>query len=49
MLRATLPNGLRVVVVPDKLAPVVTTELSYLAGSNDAPEGFRERPTRWST
>ena len=40
VLRATLPNGLRVVVVPDKLAPVVTTELSYLAGSNDAPEGF---------
>ena len=40
VLRATLPNGLRVVVVPDKLAPVVTTELNYLAGSNDAPEGF---------
>ncbi len=40
VLRATLPNGLRVVVVPDKLAPVVTTELSYLAGSNDAPAGF---------
>jgi len=40
VLRATLPNGLRVVVVRDRLAPVVTTELSYLAGSNDAPEGF---------
>ncbi len=40
VLRAVLPNGLRVVIVPDKLAPVVTTELSYLAGSNDAPEGF---------
>ena len=40
VLRATLSNGLRVVVVQDKLAPVVTTELSYLAGSNDAPEGF---------
>ena len=38
--RATLPNGLRVVVVPDKLAPVVATSLSYLAGSNDAPPGF---------
>ena len=40
VLRATLPNGLRVVVVPDRLAPVVSTELSYLVGSNDAPAGF---------
>ncbi len=39
-MRATLDNGLRVVVVPDHLAPVVTTELNYLAGSNDAPQGF---------
>jgi zinc protease len=40
VLRATLANGLRVVVVPDRLAPVVTTQLNYLAGSNDAPDGF---------
>ncbi len=40
VVRATLDNGLRVVVVPDHLAPVVTTELNYLAGSNDAPPGF---------
>ncbi len=40
VLRATLDNGLRVVIVPDHLAPVVTTELNYLAGSNDAPTGF---------
>ncbi len=40
VLRATLDNGLRVVVVPDPLAPVVTTEVNYLVGSNEAPAGF---------
>ena len=39
-LRATLANGLRVVVVPDPLAPVVAVNLNYLAGSNQSPEGF---------
>lgn len=39
-LRATLDNGLRVVVVRNTLAPVVTTVMSYLVGSNDAPQGF---------
>ncbi len=39
-VRTTLPNGLRVVIVQNSLAPVVATHLSYLAGSNDAPPGF---------
>ncbi len=40
VLRATLENGLRVVIVENQLAPVVTTEVNYLVGSNEAPEGF---------
>lgn len=39
-VQTTLPNGLRVVIVPDRLAPVVSTEISYLAGSAAAPAGF---------
>ena len=38
--RATLDNGLRVVIVRDTLAPVVTTEMNYLVGSDEAPAGF---------
>jgi zinc protease len=40
ILRATLTNGMRVVIVRNSLAPVVTTEVNYLAGSNEAPDGF---------
>jgi zinc protease len=40
VIRETLDNGLRVIVVPNKLAPVVTTEINYLVGSNEAPAGF---------
>jgi len=35
----TLANGLRVVVVPDHRAPVVTHYVWYLAGSADDPPG----------
>ncbi|MES2403435.1 MAG: pitrilysin family protein [Pseudomonadota bacterium] len=40
VLRATLDNGLRVVIVRDTLAPVVTTQITYLAGSYEAPKGY---------
>ncbi|MET0331370.1 MAG: pitrilysin family protein [Dyella sp.] len=40
VLKATLDNGLRVVIVPNKLAPVVTTEINYLVGSDQTPAGF---------
>ena len=38
--RATLDNGLRVVIVRSTLAPVVTTVMNYLVGSNEAPKNF---------
>jgi zinc protease len=38
--RATLDNGLRVVIIRSTLAPVVTTVVNYLAGSNEAPKEF---------
>ena len=40
VLRETLSNGLRVVIVRNRLAPVVTTVVNYLAGSDEAPDGF---------
>ena len=40
VLRETLDNGLRVVIVRNRLAPVVTTVLNYLVGSDEAPDGF---------
>jgi zinc protease len=40
VVRATLKNGLRVVIVPDHLAPVATTVVNYLVGSNEAPSDF---------
>ncbi len=40
VLRSTLKNGLRVIIVRNTLAPVVTTEINYLVGSDEAPAGF---------
>lgn len=40
VLRATLDNGLRVAIVRDPLAPVVTEVVNYGAGGQDAPPGF---------
>ena len=39
VLDATLPNGLRVVIVRNTLAPVVSTVMTYLVGSRDDPAG----------
>jgi zinc protease len=38
--RATLDNGLRVVIVRDPLAPVVSIYDNYLAGADETPDGF---------
>ncbi len=40
VLRATLANGLRVILVRNTLAPVVSTSVNYLVGSDEAPAGF---------
>lgn len=38
--RATLSNGLRVVIIRNTLAPVATVEANVLAGGNETPKGF---------
>jgi zinc protease len=40
VLRATLDNDLRVIIVRDTLSPAVTTVMNYHVGSDEAPEGF---------
>jgi len=39
-LKATLANGMRVVVIRNSLAPVVTVELNFLVGGDETPPGF---------
>src|SRR5437588_1073267 len=38
--RATLNNGMRVVILRVPLAPVVTVEPNYLVGGDETPAGF---------
>ena len=40
VLRATLPNGMRVVIIHNTLAPVVTVETNFLVGGDETPAGF---------
>ena len=40
VVRTILNNGLKVVIVRIPLAPVVSTVVNYLVGSNEAPESF---------
>jgi zinc protease len=38
--RATLPNGARVVIIRNALAPVTTVEANFMVGGNETPSGF---------
>ncbi len=38
--RATLSNGLRVVLIRSPLAPVATVEMNFLVGGDETPQGF---------
>ncbi len=40
VVRATLSNGLRVVIVRNALAPVVSTSINYLVGADETPADF---------
>ncbi|MGH8274911.1 MAG: M16 family metallopeptidase [Gammaproteobacteria bacterium] len=40
VLRATLKNGLKVVIVRDPFAPVAAQQITYRVGGNEAPKGF---------
>jgi zinc protease len=38
--RATLSNGMRVVIIRNTLAPVVTVEANFMVGGDETPQGF---------
>jgi zinc protease len=40
LVRASLANGLRVIIVRNTLAPVVSTSVNYLVGADQTPPGF---------
>lgn len=40
VLKLTLDNGLRAVIVRNDLAPAASIQMTYLTGSNDSPAGF---------
>ena len=40
IVRETLPNGMRVVILRNSLAPVVTVETNFLVGGDETPTGF---------
>jgi len=40
VVRATLDNGMRIVIIRNRLAPVVTVEANFLVGGNETPPGF---------
>ncbi len=40
ILRATLTNGLQVIIVRNTIAPVVTTMVNYRVGSDETPAGY---------
>lgn len=39
-VRATLPNGMRVVIIRNSLAPVATVQLNFTVGGDETPDGF---------
>jgi zinc protease len=38
--RATLPNGMKVVILRNTLAPVATVEANFMVGGDETPDGF---------